>query len=165
MLGYQNEGEGLKGWLRVGKSSFRVLVDRLSVVLRDRHTALPAMIGRGQHDCALSSLYWAAPSIPESDILDAFNVTAGAWPYGGVTNKEFTIALMYLRVSSVYSTEVDTLRELLAGKPRKCVALLHGHFIAIVDGDIVGSDAHGRFARNARVYCHWTFSRRALRPV
>ncbi len=134
-------------------------------MVRDRHTASPAQIGDGQHDCALSSLYWAVPAISESAIVDAFNLAADTWPYGGVTNKEFAIALKYLRVDSVYSTDIDTLGALLAAKPAKCVALLHGHFIPIVDGMIVGRDAHQYWSPDTHVYCHWTFTRRSFRPV
>ena len=134
-------------------------------MLRDRHTASPTQIGDGQHDCALSSLYWTVPAVPESKIIDAFNVTTDTWPYGGVTNKEFMIALKCLKVDNCYSTNINTLRALLATKPAKCVALIHGHFIPIVDGMIVGYDAHRHWSPDTHVYCHWTFTRRSFRPV
>ena len=127
-------------------------------MLRDRHTASPLQIGVGQHDCALSSLYWAAPATSESGIVSAFNVVTDTWPYGGVTNKEFAITLKYLGVESIYSTDINTLGALLATKPAKCVALLHGHFIPIVDGVIVGGDAHRQWAPDTHVYCYWTFT-------
>ena len=145
-------------WWRACRFWLQRTVDRLSVVVRGRHTASPAQIGDGQHDCALSSFYWAVPAIPESDIIDAFNVTADTWPYGGVTNKEFAVALKYLKVDNLYSTDIDTLGALLAAKPAKCVALLHGHFIPIVAGVIVGRDAHQHWSPDTHVYCHWTFT-------
>ena len=134
-------------------------------MVRDRHTASPAQIGDGLHDCALSSLYWAMPAISESDIISAFNVTTDTWPYGGVTNKEFSVALKYLKVDNLYSTGINTLGALLAAKPAKCVALLHGHFIPIVDGVIVGRDASLHWSPDTHVYCHWTFTRWSSRPV
>ena len=146
-------------WWRAWRFRFQRIVDRLSIVLRNRHTANPVQIGDGQHDCALTSLYWAAPATPESDIIDAFNVATDTWPYGGVTNKEFAIALKHLGVDNVYSTEIDTLGALLATKPAQCVALLPGHFIAIVDGTIVGHDDRRYWPSDTRVYCHWTFTR------
>ena len=130
----------------------------------DRHTASPTHIGHGRHDCALSSLYWALPSIPEPLIVEAFNLTAETWPYGGVTNKEFAIGLKYLKVDSDYSTDIDTLAELLVDKPARCVALVHGHFIPIVDGVIVGRDGHRYWSPDTHVYCHWKFTQRAFRP-
>ena len=133
--------------------------------MRDRHTASPKNIGQGRHDCALSSLYWAVPSIPETDILETFNLTGDAWPYSGVTNKEFVIALKYLRVEYDYSMDIDTLGELLAVKPEKCVALLRGHFIPIVDGVIVGHDAHLLWPMETVVFCYWTFTRRSFRSA
>ena len=139
--------------------------DRLSVMVCDRHTISPAQIGHGQHDCALSSLYWAVPSVPEPTIIEAFNVATDTWPYGGVTNKEFAIALKYLKVDNHYATNISTLGELFAAKPAQCIVLLHGHFISIVDGKIVGHDADRHWPPETKVYCHWTFTRRAFRPA
>ena len=131
----------------------------------DRHAGSPTQIGQGRHDCALSSLYWAVPTIPEPLIVEAFNLAAGTWPYGGVTNKEFAIALKYLKVESYYSADIDTLAELLVDKPARCVALVHGHFIPIVNGVIVGRDAHRYWSPDTHVYCHWKFTQRAYQPV
>ena len=108
----------------------------------------------------MASLYWAAPALPETRIFDAFNVVAAKWPYGGITNKEFAIAVKYLNVDAAYSTDVNTLAALLASKPALCVALLHGHFIAIVDGAIAGHDAYRdwppRYARVLPLDVHST---------
>ena len=145
-------------WWRACRYRFQCAVDRLSVVVCGRHAVSPAQIGDGHHDCALSSLYWAVPVISETAIIDAFNVATDTWPYGGVTNKEFAIALRHLRVNNLYSTNTNTLGTLLAAKPVKCVALLHGHFIPIVDGLIVGRDAYRRWPADTYVYCHWTFT-------
>ena len=133
--------------------------------MRDRHTAVPVQIGDGRHDCALSSLYWAVPSLPEREIANAINVAADTWPYGGVSNKEFAIALNYLGLDSEYSRESITIGALLAAKPARCVALLHGHFIPIVDGMIVGRDADRTWPSDTYVYCHWMFRRRSFRPA
>ena len=114
-------------------------------------------IGAGDHDCALASLYWAAPGIPENRIVEAFGFCTENWPYGGVTNKEFQIALKYLKAETHYSTDLETLGALLDNRPARCVALLPGHFIAIVNGEIVGRDAHLRWSSSTTLYCHWTF--------
>ena len=75
----------------------------------------PTTIGAGDHDCALASLYWAAPSIPENRIVEAFGFCTDNWPYGGVTNKEFQIALKYLKAESYCSTDLKTLGALRCG--------------------------------------------------
>ena len=147
------------------RSRLHRLVDRFSVMVWDRHTRGPTQIGQGQHDCALSSLYWAVPSIPEPLIVEAFNLAAENWPYGGVTNREFAIALKYLKIDSDYSTDVSTLDELLIDQSGRCVALLQRHFVAIVDGVIVGKDAGRYWPPSTHVYCHWTFTQRAFPPV
>ena len=152
-------------WQRTCQLRFRRIIDGLSAALRDRHVAHPTEIGNGQHDCALSSLYWAVPSLPESEITQTFHITAETWPYGGVSNKEFAIALNYLKLESDYSGEAITLGALLAAKPARCVALVHGHFIPIFNGVIVGRDARNDWPSSTHVYCHWTFRQRAFRPV
>lgn len=124
----------------------------------------PTVLGAGDHDCAPASLYWAAPWIPESRIAEAFLFCAENWPYGGVTNKEFQIVLRYLGAEGYYSADSETLGALLARNPDRCVALLHGHFIAIVDGKIVGRDARHAWDLSTEVYCHWTFLSRWSQP-
>lgn len=137
--------------------AFRRIMQTIWVWLGGGRLVAPATIGIRDHDCALASLYWAAPWIPESRIVEAFGFCTENWPYGGVTNKEFQIALKYLKVSSHYSTDAETLGALLGSQPVRCVALLPGHFIAIVNGKIVGRDTHVRWPSSTRVYCHWTF--------
>ncbi len=97
------------------------------------------------------------PTFSESEIINAFNLAADTWPYGGVTNKEFAIALKYLKVENRYSTDINTLGALLNARPGKCVALLDRHFIPVVDGKIAGRDAHRQWSPKTHVYCHWTF--------
>ena len=152
-------------WWKVLPCRLHRLVDKISVMARDLHTDSPTEIGNGQHDCALSALYWAVAAIPESDIVDAFNLATETWPHGGVTNKEYAIALKVLGVASSYSTEINTLGELLSTKPTRCVALLHGHFVPIVDGMIVGRDARRSWSSDEQVYCHWTFRKRSVQPA
>lgn len=150
-------------WWQVCRLRLRTAIDRLCVALRDRHIVSPQQLGNGQHDCALSSLYWAVPSLPECLIARAFNEATDAWPYGGVSNKEFAIALKRLEVDSDYSREPVTLGALLALNPVRCVALLYGHFIPIVDGVIVGRDARRSWPLETRVYCYWMFRKRSYR--
>ena len=150
-------------WRNACRRRIGSTIDRLSVLLRHCHTANPTRIGDGPHDCALSSLFWAAPTLSETEIVDAFNVAADTWPYGGVTNKEFAIALSHLDLDSAYSTDINTLEALLVTRPPRCVALVRGHFIPIVDGAIAGSDAHRHWPPDTHIYCHWTFTRRSFR--
>ena len=103
------------------------------------------------------SLLGRPPGFSESRISEAFGFCADNWPYGGVTNKEFAIALKYLEADSRYCDKKETLGGLLKRRPARCVALLHGHFIAILNGKPVGRDRHLANRPNATVYCHWTF--------
>ena len=148
-----------------GPFALRRIMDKIRVWLGWPHLVAPTTIGAGDHDCALASLYWAAPWIPEDRIVEAFGFCTENWPYGGVTNKEFQIALKYLKAETHYSTDLETLGALLDSRPARCVALLPGHFIAIVNGEIVGRDAHLRWSSSTTVYCHWTFRSRRSRLV
>ena len=135
----------------------RRIAERIWIWLGGGHVIGPATIGEGDHDCALASLYWAAPWLPERRIIEAFEVCTETWPYGGITNKEFQIALKYINVETHYSADTKTLGSLLDTQPDRCVALLPHHFIAIVDGKVVGRDAHLGWNRSTTVYCHWAF--------
>ena len=136
------------------------IADRIWVNLGGGHVMPPSTIGKGEHDCALVSLYWAAPWIPENRIVEAFGFCAENWPYGGITNKEFQIALKYLKVQSHYATDLESLGALLGSRPASCVALLPRHFIAIVNGEIVGRDAQLRWSLSTAVFCYWAFHSR-----
>ena len=132
--------------------------DKIWVNLAGRHLIAPIRFGDGLHDCALVALYWAVPSVLEDQIVNAFGICTDAWPYGGVTNKEFTISLNYLKVPYDYfNSPSDTIGSLLDKKQKRCVALIHGHFVAIVDGTIVGDDAFRGRNTSAKVYCFWGF--------
>ena len=147
-------------WARGAAGSIGNIIDKAWVYLRGSHLLAPSKLGMGDHDCAPVSLYWAAPWISESQIRHAFLFCAENWPYGGVTNREFQITLKYLKTEVYYSADSETLGVLLAKKPNRCVALLHGHFIAIIKGKIVGRDARRVWDLNTEVYCHWIFRSR-----
>ena len=132
----------------------------MCVRLAGKHVMEPVVIGMGEHDCALVSLYWAAPWIPERRIIEAFEFCTENWPYGGVTNKEFQIAVKYLSAEIYYSAASETLGALLSRHPTRCVALLPGHFVAIVNGEVVGRDARITGEPSTTVYCHWIFRSR-----
>ena len=157
--------------VRAGRLASRVLfairrvADRIWAWLGGGHVIDPAKIGGENHDCALASLYWAAPWIPEDRIIEAFGYCTENWPYGGVTNKEFQIALKYLNAESCYCADTETLGSLLGRRPSRCVALLPGHFVAIVNGKVVGLDARWAWDRSTTVYCHWTFRSRRFQPA
>ena len=146
-------------------STVHRLADRIWIWLGGGHVIGPTAIGKGDHDCALASLYWAAPWIPETRIIEAFGFCTETWPYGGITNKELQIALKYLNVDKHYSTDTETLGALLNRKPTSCVALVPGHFIAIVDGKIVGRDAKVAWDSSTTVYGYWTFHSRQFQPA
>lgn len=132
-------------------------IDHVSVWAGRGHVVAPLALGDGPHDCALTSLYWAVPTLSEDRIREAFQYCAKNWPYGGVTNTEFAVALQYLGVEHRYFAETESLDALLARKPTRCVALLPYHFVAILSGRVAGSDAYRSWNKATTVYCSWMF--------
>ena len=142
---------------RAVRSAGRYALEHVSVVTGRGHFLGPTTLGEGPHDCALTSLYWAVPRLQESRIKEAFQYCTENWPYGGVTNSEFAVALKYLDVDHRYFAETESLEDLLSRAPKRCVALLPYHFIAILDGRIAGRDAYRSWDPATTVYCSWTF--------
>jgi len=118
----------------------------------------PKKFGDGPHDCALVALHTVAPNISEDEIIDAFMYCAENWPYAGITNKEFNIAMKYLNLEVKYDdSDGQTVSSITQKKIRKCVALVHGHYIAVKKGKIIGKDANTYKNSNTKVYCSWNF--------
>ena len=116
----------------------------------------PEKFGSGPHDCALVALHIVAPRVSEDEIKDAFLFSTENWPHGGVTNKEFNITLNYLKLKFEYDdSEGQTIGSLIQRKDPRCVALIHGHYIALRRGKIVGE--HLSFNPKIKVYCNWIF--------
>ena len=135
----------------------RKILDHLLVQTGFDHIVGPATFGNGPHDCALTSAYWAAPKLSEPNILEAFGYCTENWPFAGITNKEFAIALSYLKVSTTYCGKKGTLESLLKRRPKRCVALLRGHFIPILKGKLIAHDQHYLNRPHSTVYCYWIF--------
>lgn len=120
-----------------------------------RHLIGPNKLGMGPHDCAPTSLYQVVPWIPEARIIEAFQHCTDGWPYAGVTNKEFQIVVKYLEIDVRYSSASETIGTLLERCPARCIALVPWHFIAIINGKIIGRDAG--MSHSTLVYCYWMF--------
>ena len=120
-----------------------------------RHVFGPSDLGLGLHDCGPASLYRVVPWIPESRIREAFQYCSESWPYSGVSNRDFQIVVKYLRLRASYSDIKETVGSLLSKSPERCVALIPGHYIGIIDGEVLPPDTN--VSRNAMVHFHWTF--------
>lgn len=118
----------------------------------------------GPHDCGPKSLLLIAPELDPEKVWRAFSLSSENWPYGGVTNREFSIAIRLLAGEgdfsreNEYRSEDESLADLLSRKPARCVALLNGHFIAVLDGGIVGWGWPIKSYEETEVVCSWTFS-------
>ncbi len=122
----------------------------------------------GMHDCAPRSLLRAVPELDPGKVKRAFSFCARKWPYGGVSNKEFAVAVKFLNKDEKLGMNIDyrselttgkeTLAELLERKPSRCVALIWGHFIAIRDGVIAGRELLMGTPEETEVVCSWEFS-------
>ena len=114
-------------------------------------------IFNGMHDCGPKALLRVSPELEEDKVKEAFTLCSEKWPYGGLNNKEFEIAVKYLDVKHRYSHTEETLQDVLDRKPDRCVALLNGHFIAILDGEVAGREILFGSPSKTKVFCSWTF--------
>lgn len=130
-------------------------LDKTLVAFGCDHIVGPQTIGGGAHDCALAALYWAAPKLSEKDIRQAFLYCSNEWPYAGVFNTEFAITLKYLGLQNTYYGHDDTLGNVARKRYKHCVALLRGHYVALLNGSLAGKDAKGTFLKSAKVECYW----------
>ena len=137
--------------------ALRRVVDGIWVKLGGkRHLTGQAMLGHGPHDCGPASLYRVVPWVSGDSIREAFLYCAETWPHGGVTNRDFQIAVKYLKLNARYSDTRETVGSLLAKSPARCVALIRGHYIGIIDGKVVPPDVG--VSHHATVHFHWMFS-------
>lgn len=155
----------MKLFLRISKiilkleSELRNLANWLGMYLRIKKKAKEEVNQfSGPHDCSIHALLEIKPQLDVQKVRQAFLVCAKNWPYGGVTNREFHMALQFLEVNNTYHEEDTTLPELLSRKKGKCVALVDFHFIATDQGKVIGRDA-SRFSLEfpTHIYCYWTF--------
>lgn len=112
---------------------------------------------RSLHDCGPRSLLRAVPELDPDQIREAFILCSEKWPYGGVSNKEFEIAVKHLGLEHKYCGEEETLEDVLNRQPSRCVALLWGHFIAIRDGKVAGNELLAGTPTEIKVVCSWLF--------
>ena len=112
---------------------------------------------QGKHDCGPRSLLRAVPELDPRRVRDAFTLCSEKWPYGGVSNKEFEIAVKFLGLEHEYWGDEETLGEVLDREPGRCVALLWGHFIAIRDGEVSGYELLSATRPATKVVCSWVF--------
>lgn len=145
--------------MKLAKHIFLFLSSLWARVFGSSSRSKPEKFGKGPHDCALVALYAVVPNIPEDEIVDAFTYCAENWPYGGVTNKEFSIAAKYLKLKFEYDdSDGQTIRGVALKKSGRYVALLHGHYIAMEKGEIIGEDGNIPYNPETEVYCSWKFS-------
>ena len=111
----------------------------------------------GKHDCGPRSLLRAVPELDPVRARDAFTLCSEKWPYGGVSNREFEIAVKFLGLEHEYCGDEETLKDVLDRQPSRCVALLWGHFIAIRDGQVAGYELLPETPAKTKVVCSWVF--------
>lgn len=110
---------------------------------------------QGPHDCALRALYVSLPKVSVKEMVAAFDYCCEWWPHKGVDNKEFNIALDYLKIKDKFNYVADestTLGCLLGRKKEIFIALIYGHYTVINNGFILDYFNH---PATCKVYCYW----------
>ena len=95
------------------------------------------------------------PDLEQEQVVDAFKKCCNLYPYEGVTNKEFNIALRYLEIFDKFEyNDSDGLvvKNFLNRKKQIFILLIYGHFTVVAKGKVL--DAM-RISENSKVYCSW----------
>lgn len=109
----------------------------------------------GHHDCALRALYITLPNTPVESLTESFTNCCDWWPHKGVTNKEFNIALAFLKLQSRFkyvASESITLGHLVKRKKETFIALIYGHYTVVSQGIVL--DGYN-YSPTQKVYCYW----------
>ena len=112
---------------------------------------------QGKHDCALRALYIMLPDTPIEGMINAFTNCCEWWPYRGVSNKEFNIALASLKIKDRFEyadPEAITLGHLLKRKKDIFIALVYGHYTVVSRGVVLDKHAD-YYGAKQKVYCYW----------
>ena len=113
---------------------------------------------QGKHDCALRALYITLPSTSFEGMISAFTNCCEWWPYRGVSNKEFNIALASLKIKDRFeyaAPESTTLGQLLKRKKDTFIALVYGHYTVVSKGIVLDKYADYYDSAKQKVYCYW----------
>ena len=113
---------------------------------------------QGKHDCALRALYITLPSTSVEDMISTFTNCCEWWPYRGVSNKEFNIALASLKIKDSFeyiAPESIMLGQLLKRKKDTFIVLVYGHYTVISSGIILDKYADYYDRTQQKVYCCW----------
>lgn len=117
----------------------------------------PAKLPGGPHDCGLRALCRVMPELPLEKITHAFDNSCDKWPFDGITNKEFNIALRFLGVFELFKysdTEGKKLIEFL-NEDGVYILLIYGHFTVVMDGKIKDSSYYQNMSGSEKVFCSW----------
>ena len=112
----------------------------------------------GPHDCGIRALLKVVPDLPHEKVKEAFMHCCEWWPYGGITNKEFNIALRYLKIFDhfVYDDRDNMcIGEFISDYQNNYILLLHGHFTFIRNGKIQDAPFYTNSKSDEKVYCSW----------
>lgn len=114
----------------------------------------------GAHDCGPRALLTVMPTLSHERIREAFNNCSDKWPYGGITNVEFTTALRYLDVFDLfsYNAEDDLKISDFLDNNKFSVLLIHGHFTVVKDSKIYDTPNYVSISPKTHVYCAWTLN-------
>ena len=110
---------------------------------------------QGPHDCALRALYITLPDTPVESMINSFTNCCEWWPYQGVTNKEFNIALASLKIKNRFqyvASESTTLNHLSKRKKDTFIALIYGHYTVVSKGVLLDNYVG---SATQKVYSYW----------
>lgn len=115
----------------------------------------------GEHDGPLKAALTVLPVLKESAVREALSNCSENWPYGGVTNVEFSTALRYLGVFDLFEYKAEdgmTVSDFTGEGKGDAVLLCHGQYSIVYGGAAVQLKTNGEaeHAESDVVYAAWT---------
>ena len=111
----------------------------------------------GKHDCSIRSLLLVMPELDHEEVKNAFMHCTQWHPYGAVTNKEFNMALKFLKIYHKFEYgEPDNSNawDFIDDGENTYIILFYGHYTVVDKGRIVDFFPI-RISDDRKVHCYW----------
>ena len=133
---------------------FKAILSFLTKIFKHREPEYTEFLS-GKHECSVNMLLNVMPKLDQDQVVDAFKKCCNLYPYNGVTNKEFNIALRYLKIIDKFEYDDSddlVVRDFLERKKDTFILLIHGHFTVVMKGKILDAMY---ITETSKVYCSW----------
>ena len=132
-------------------------INTMNASIEDIKVGVHKMHFYGMHGCGPNALVGVCPKLKHEDVTYAFKHSSRLWPYGGVSNREFNIALRVLKIRDSFRYKEEKramIKDFIARNNETFILLLDNHFTIVKKGVIEDTC---NMQKERRVYHSWKF--------